>query len=111
MASPITTDQDLDSILREDRVFPPPKDFAERAHIKSLEQYEELYARSVADPQGFWAEAARDLHWFAPWTKILEWNLPWAKWFVGGKINMSYNCLDRHVKNGKGAEDRYPLGG
>jgi acetyl-CoA synthetase len=102
MASPTTTDQDLDSILRENRVFPPPAEFAARAHVKSLEQYEELYARSVADPEGFWAEAARDLHWFAPWTKVLDWNLPWAKWFVGGKINISYNCLDRHVKNGKG---------
>ncbi|MBV8115425.1 MAG: acetate--CoA ligase [Silvibacterium sp.] len=101
MASPITTDQDLDSILREDRVFPPPPEFAARAHIKSLEEYEELYARSVGDPEGFWEEAARELHWFAPWTKVLDWNLPWAKWFVGGMINVSYNCLDRHVNNGK----------
>ncbi|MBV8631791.1 MAG: acetate--CoA ligase, partial [Silvibacterium sp.] len=104
MASPITTDQDLDSILREDRIFPPPLEFAALAHIKNLEEYEELYDRSVADPEGFWAAAARQLHWFAPWTKVLEWNLPWAKWFVGGKINLSYNCLDRHVKNGKGSK-------
>jgi acetyl-CoA synthetase len=102
MASPSISDQDLDSILRENRVFPPRPDFAARAHIKNLEQYEELYAKSVADPEGFWEEVARELHWFAPWTKVLDWNLPWAKWFVGGKINISYNCLDRHVKNGKG---------
>jgi acetyl-CoA synthetase len=102
MASPTTTDQNLDSILREDRVFPPPPEFAAQAHPGSLEQYEELYARSIADPDGFWEEAARELHWFAPWTKVLDWNLPWAKWFVGGKINISYNCLDRHVRNGKG---------
>ncbi|MBV8436791.1 MAG: acetate--CoA ligase, partial [Silvibacterium sp.] len=55
----------------------------------------------VGDPEGFWEEAARELHWFAPWTKVLDWNLPWAKWFVGGMINVSYNCLDRHVNNGK----------
>jgi acetyl-CoA synthetase len=102
MVSPSISDQDLDSILRENRVFPPPAEFAAKAHIKSLEEYEELYARSIADPEGFWAEMAQELHWFAPWTKVLDWNLPWAKWFVGGKINMSYNCLDRHVKNGKG---------
>ena len=101
MASPITTDPNLDSTLREDRVFPPPPEFAAKAHIGSLEQYEELYARSIANPEEFWADAARELHWFAPWTRVLDWNLPWAKWFVGGKINISYNCLDRHVQNGR----------
>ncbi|HZD49199.1 MAG TPA: acetate--CoA ligase [Silvibacterium sp.] len=101
MASPITTDPNLDSTLREDRVFPPPPEFAAKAHIGSLEQYEELYARSIANPEEFWADAARELHWFAPWTRVLDWNLPWAKWFVGGKINISYNCLDRHVRNGR----------
>ena len=101
MVSPSISDQDLDSILRENRVFSPPVEFAAKAHIKNLEEYEELYARSIADPEGFWAETARELHWFEPWTKVLDWNLPWATWFVGGKINMSYNCLDRHVKNGK----------
>ncbi len=101
MASPITTDQDLDSLLREDRVFPPQAEFAAKAHIRSLAEYEELYARSIADPEAFWESAARELHWFAPWTTVLDWDLPWAKWFVGGKINISYNCLDRHVQNGK----------
>src|SRR5580704_4938524 len=100
MGSP-TADQNLDSILREDRVFPPPPEFAAKAHVGSLADYEELYARSIADPEGFWDSAARELHWFAPWTRVLDWNLPWAKWFVGGKTNISYNCLDRHVHNGK----------
>jgi acetyl-CoA synthetase len=95
------TDSHFSSTLRENRVFPPPPEFAEKAHVRSLAQYEELYARSVADPEVFWGEVARELHWFAPWTKTLDWNLPWARWFVGGKINISYNCLDRHVKNGK----------
>ncbi len=102
MASPTTTDQNLDSTLREDRVFPPPAEFAAKAHLRSLSEYEDLYARSIADPEAFWESAARELHWFAPWTKVLDWDLPWAKWFVGGKINMSYNCLDRHVHDGKG---------
>ncbi|HSY70291.1 MAG TPA: acetate--CoA ligase [Edaphobacter sp.] len=100
MGSP-TADQNLDSILREDRVFPPPPEFAAKAHVGSLADYEELYARSIADPEGFWDSVAKELHWFAPWTRVLDWNLPWAKWFVGGKTNISYNCLDRHVHNGK----------
>jgi acetyl-CoA synthetase len=94
-------DSHLSSTLRENRVFPPPPEFAAKAHIRSLAEYEEIYARSVADPEAFWDGIARELHWFAPWTKTLDWDLPWAKWFVGGKINISYNCLDRHVKNGK----------
>jgi acetyl-CoA synthetase len=101
MASSTTSDQHLDSILRENRVFSPPSEFAARAHVRSLAEYEELYARSIADPEGFWENAARELHWFSPWTKVLDWDLPWAKWFVDGKINISYNCLDRHVHHGK----------
>jgi len=101
---PLTTtspDPNLDSILREDRVFPPPAEFAAKARIKSLAEYEQMYRRSVDDPEGFWTEAARELHWFKPWDKVLEWDLPWAKWFVGGKINLSYNCVDRHALGGK----------
>jgi acetyl-CoA synthetase len=89
--------QDFDSILRENRVFPPPAEFSARAHIKSLEEYESMYEESIQNPEKFWAEAAQELHWFKPWDKVLEWNLPWAKWFVGGKINLSYNCVDRHA--------------
>ncbi len=89
--------RDIDSTLRENRVFPPPAEFSARAHIKSLAEYEALYKQSIEDPETFWAGAARELHWFKPWDKVLEWNLPWAKWFVGGQINLSYNCLDRHV--------------
>ena len=89
--------QDLDSMLRENRVFPPPAEFAEKAHIQSLEQYEALYKQSIDDPETFWAGVAQDLHWFKPWDKVLDWNLPVAKWFVGGQTNLSYNCLDRHL--------------
>jgi acetyl-CoA synthetase len=101
MALPTTLDLHLSSMLRENRVFPPPPEFAAKALVGSLAAYEELYARSVADPEAFWEGVAKELHWFAPWTKVLEWNAPHAKWFVGGKINLSYNCLDRQVLNGK----------
>ena len=96
-----STDPNLDSVLRENRVFPPPAEFASKAHIKSLAEYEEIYRRSVESPEEFWAEAANELYWFKQWDKVLEWNLPWAKWFVGGRINLSYNCVDRHALGGK----------
>jgi acetyl-CoA synthetase len=100
---PVSTNglQDIDSTLRENRVFPPPKEFSAKAHIKSLEEYEALYKQSIADPEGFWAGAARELHWFKPWDKVLEWDLPWAKWFVGGKLNLCFNCLDRHAQGAR----------
>ena len=66
-----------------------------------MEEYEAMYAQSIADPETFWAEAAKELHWFQPWTKVLDWQLPRAKWFVGGKLNLSYNCVDRHALGAK----------
>ncbi|MGC2617788.1 MAG: acetate--CoA ligase [Acidobacteriaceae bacterium] len=101
MASETTINLNLDSTLRENRVFPPPEEFAQRAHIKSLAEYEQMYQRSVTDPDAFWGQIASELHWFTPWQKVLDWNLPWAKWFVGGKLNLCYNCIDRHVENGR----------
>ena len=100
-SSSTSTDQDLDSTLRENRVFSPPAAFAAKAHVGSEAAYEELYARSVADPETFWAGIAKELHWFKPWTTVLDWQEPWAKWFVGGRTNLCYNCVDRHVKDGK----------
>ena len=94
---PAIANQDIDSTLRENRVFPPPPEFSAKAHIKSLEEYEALYKQSIDDPESFWAGVAKDLHWFKPWDKVLEWDLPSAKWFVGGKLNLSYNCVDRHA--------------
>ncbi|HKY05904.1 MAG TPA: acetate--CoA ligase [Blastocatellia bacterium] len=87
----------IDSILHESRVFEPPAEFAQKARINSLEEYERIYREAEADPEKFWGEAARELHWFRQWESVLEWDAPWAKWFVGGQINISYNCLDRHV--------------
>ena len=101
MAPETTISPNLESILRENRVFPPPEGFAKEAHIRNLPEYQRMYQRSVSDPEGFWADVARELHWFAPWKKVLEWALPSAKWFVGGKINLCYNCVDRHVTHGR----------
>jgi acetyl-CoA synthetase len=89
----------IESILQENRSFPPSADFSQKAHIKSLDDYKQLYEKAKADPSGFWAERAQqELHWFQPWQTVLDWsNPPFAKWFEGGKINLSYNCLDRHL--------------
>ena len=88
---------DIDSLLKEDRLFRPAQDFSAGAHIKSREDYDRIYKRSVEDPEGFWSEIAGDLHWFKKWDRVLEWQEPFAKWFIGGQINISYNCLDRHL--------------
>lgn len=91
--------QNIDSVLQEARIFPPSKDFSSHAHIQSIERYEELYKEAAEDPEKFWGKVASELHWFKHWDKVLEWNCPNAKWFSGGEINISYNCLDRHVNS------------
>lgn len=93
----------IDTVMVEDRVFPPSAEFSSQACIKSQEEYQQLYDRAAADPEAFWAaEAKEHLHWFEPFTKTLEWNCPDAKWFVGGKTNASYNCLDKQIAAGLG---------
>jgi acetyl-CoA synthetase len=101
MADLTATQVNIDSILDEQRSFPPPAEFSQKAQIKSLAEYEALYKESVEQPEKFWARAAEELRWFKKWDKVLEWNAPWAKWFVGGQINLSYNCLDRHVQSAR----------
>jgi len=91
------TSTNIESLQHEDRVFPPPPAFAEKAHIKSLEDLNRLRAEASADPEAFWARMAGELHWFKRWDTVLNWQPPHAEWFVGGKINVSYNCLDRHL--------------
>jgi acetyl-CoA synthetase len=88
---------DIESTLKEVRVFPPPESFAQAAHIKSLGEYRGLYEASLRDPEGFWAQQAETLRWSKKWDRVLEWNPPFAKWFSGGTLNLSENCLDRHV--------------
>lgn len=87
----------IESVLSETRVFPPPPEFAAAAHVKSLDEYEQMYAESMRDIPAFWEKQAGELEWFEKWHTVLEWNEPFAKWFVGGKINISHNCLDRHL--------------
>ena len=87
----------MESLLREDRVFPPPVDFAQKAHIGSMQAYEDLYQRSVEDPAGFWAEAAKELDWFTPFHSVIEGEMGAATWFNGGKLNLAHNCVDRHA--------------
>jgi acetyl-CoA synthetase len=87
----------MESLLREDRVFPPPAEFAAKAWIKSEAEYEAMYRRSVEQPEAFWAEAAHELEWFAPWNQVLDGKMGSAQWFTGGKLNLSHNCVDRHA--------------
>ena len=87
----------IDSTLTESRKFPPSAEFSAKAWVKSFDEYQALCKRADSDPDAFWAECARNLHWFEPFGEALDWQLPFAKWFVGGKINASYNCLDRHL--------------
>ena len=87
----------ITSILIENRVFKPKPEFSRNAHIKSFTQYKRTYRSSIKNIQKFWAGAARELTWFKKWKRILEWKPPFAKWFIGGQINVSFNCLDRHL--------------
>jgi len=88
----------IDSVMQEQRIFPPPAEFAARARIGSLEEYQKLYDEAAADLPAFWGKLAAELHWFKPFSKVLEWNEPVAKWFVGGQTNVAYNCLDVHLE-------------
>ncbi len=89
----------IESILTENRLFYPEANFSQKAHIKSQEQYRALYEQAKADPQKFWADlASTELDWFQPWDAVLDWQPPFARWFTNGKLNISYNCLDRHLK-------------
>jgi acetyl-CoA synthetase len=90
--------------MAEQEIYAPSDAFSARAHVKSLAAYHDLYARSVADPEGFWAEVAGRLDWVRRWDRVLEWDFRTARvrWFDGGVLNVSANCLDRHVAAGRG---------
>ena len=87
----------IEALLREKRKFPPPKDFVKHANVNTPS----IYKDAAKNPARFWERFARELHWFKPWKKALEWKVPYAKWFVGGKLNVSYNCLDRHIETAR----------
>src|SRR5207253_8916296 len=86
----------IESHLVEKRVFKPPRNFSRKARVKSRAQYRRMYRESILQPAKFWAREASELVWRARWKKVLEWKAPFAKWFVGGKLNIAENCLDRH---------------
>ena len=93
------TQEHVESMLKVEEVFEPSKEVIERAWVKD---YEKVYKKSVENPESFWGEIASELEWFKPWEKVLKWEQPWmggASWFVGAKCNITYNCLDRHVKS------------
>lgn len=93
-----TPSSQFETVSQENRIFPPPAAFARSAHIKSLEQYQEMHARSIADPEKFWADIAGELHWFKKWHTVLNTkDAPFFKWFEGGVTNITYNCIDRHL--------------
>ena len=93
----VSVQTSIDSTLTENRLFEPSDEFRSQAHIRSIEEYDRLYGEAEADPDKFWGNIAGELHWFKRWEKVLNWDCPWAEWFPGGQINLSYNCLDRHV--------------
>jgi acetyl-CoA synthetase len=88
------SEETIEVLLEEGKVFPPPEGFKKQAWVKD----DTVYEKAEKDFQGFWATFAEELHWFKKWDRVLEWNPPWAKWFINGKINVSYNCLDRHIQ-------------
>ncbi|MCS6803125.1 MAG: acetate--CoA ligase [Chloroflexota bacterium] len=92
----------ITNVLREERVFPPPPAFQARARVKSVEEYERLYRESLEQPDQFWSRVASELHWFERWQRVLDWKEPHAQWFVGGKTNLAYNCVDRHAEGPSG---------
>ena len=92
----------ITSVLKEKRIFKPSKDFSQKAHVKSLKEYQKIYKYSIKKPEKFWAKQAEQLDWFQKWHTVLRNHHGHFKWFEGGKINVTHNCLDRHVKNGLG---------
>jgi len=97
------TEDTIANLSIETRTFPPSAEFAASAHVND----QSIYDRAAADLEGFWAEEAKRLDWYKPWDSVLEWDPPFAKWFEGGQINVSYNCLDRHVEQGRGDRIAY----
>jgi len=103
MAEQVEQREDLEVLLREEETFPPPEDFAKQANADDASIYDE----ADSDFEAWWASWAEKLDWFEKWETVLDWNPPWAKWFKEGKLNVSQNCLDRHVENGKGDKVAY----
>src|SRR6266481_1612153 len=93
----LPNEKSLSALLDERRTFPPSEEFKKRANWSNPA----IYEQAANAPEGFWAAEAKHLDWFAPWQRVLEWNVPWAKWFVGAKLNVTYNCVDRHAHSAR----------
>ena len=99
MADAQQREQDITSVLNEARVFPPPPQFVATAHVKGMAEFQRIADRARTDHDGYWTDMAQSIHWFKKWDQLLDWsNPPFAKWYVGGRTNVSYNCLDRHLQ-------------
>src|SRR5580700_9164622 len=93
MADDARRGHEIDALLSEARVFPPSPAWRTQARVTDPD----IYRQAAADPEAFWAGLAAELDWISPWTRVLDWQPPHAKWFVGGRLNVSANCLDRHL--------------
>ena len=93
--------EEIESVLHEERRFPPSASFSGRAHVGSLEEYERLWRESIEEPDAFWGRMAREIPWIEPFNKVLEWRAPDAKWFLGGKLNASAVCVDQHANGAR----------
>ena len=87
----------IESHLTENRVFKPAREFARQARVGSFAEYRAMWERSIKKPDQFWSKEAAELTWQKKWKKVMEWKEPFAKWFIGGQLNVSENCLDRHL--------------
>ncbi len=87
-------------------IFSPTQNASKNAHIPSFDRYDEIYKRSIEDPENFWAETAQRIHWIRPWDTVRNFDFVQGRieWFSGGKLNACYNCIDRHIENGHGDE-------
>src|SRR5438067_11268068 len=103
MADSVEVERDLEVLLKDEEVFEPLEDFVEEANFSD----ESIYDEAEKDFEAWWEGWAKELDWFEPWQTVLEWNPPWAKWFQEGKLNVSHNCLDRHVEAGNGDKVAY----
>src|SRR5438270_2589875 len=89
--------QEIDALLQENRKFPPSESFRREAHVSDAS----IYERAAANPDEFWESQADQLKWFEKWSTVLEWKPPHARWFIGGKLNVSVNCIDRHIETAR----------
>ena len=107
------TQESIQVLSSEERVFPPPKEFSAGAHIKSMAEYERIYKWSEENPEDFWAKMAEEhISWYKKWDKVWDWDFekPYIKFFVNGKLNASYNCLDRQITSADSKQGGHHLG-